>query len=731
MKAWAVVAVVAWLAVVGGSELEDCSSVTSVTMSAVDGQVGGDGMVALAGVAQASASLMFVSTAGTLYRSQNSGGQWAPQNRRLPDFDTATTRVSRLLTTSEAETLWIAAATSGSSSPALLSTLWKTTDFGNSYTRVNTPLRQLFEVHVHPTQPGRLLLVGSGTQTGRRSAYVLLGASFQRVVVHDAVVTAAWTGSGDGLLVATAAQGQLFYSASDMFAAASDVVVEQGGVVALQTSAAGVVFALTNDTTYASVDAGRSFQPVQSVLPLAATALLGERHAVHFGSTVDVLFTASSLVADGQPQPLRYGSVLGSVGQSADGSAAVSLLATLPGSVLAQTASGAAVQSINNGVDWQPVAVPASECQGRNLAGQPCLLGLFAGSAPAPVSSAAAPALVVANGYLGQGAGSLPVVVVSQDGGVGWTVAADGHHYIAVDELANLVVLVPLQAQAHQPGAFNFLVSADQGRSWSSCPLDLHASGLQLRPSHFSAQLVLLLSAVDADNQVSIVQLNFRPLLSAACTAADVHDETLSACYLPGRPRYVRKNAQSTCWLNGTSLSFLPCPCSAADYACDMCSARSSSTGACALDPQCAAEYVPPRLPCTGKYLPFTGYVLNPGSLCAANSTPADCPVVYTPLGLPQFLLFGIIAFVGVGTVGALAWALWVRKYARDQTEYIGADTVHDFAFADDQESFLDGDGRAHLEPDEDENVTLEDLQRSSPLTRRPALFTDDSSDQL
>lgn len=701
------------LAMVGSSrspeqrDIQDCSSSLTVTSSFIDGTVSSPGVLANAG--HVSTSLMFLSSAGTLYRSSDSGQVWTAQNSNLPGFDSSTMLLGQLIATNDPETVWLLAlARNDTAGNRYLNVFWKTSDFGQTYTKTTAPTLSVVAVQANPTTAGKLLVVGptKEQQPTRLSAYVLVSSTFTKLVVGGPVVTAIWTNSEteeNAVLVLTAKTGSVLYS-STFFGTAGLTVIDEGvtsllvsTTAAVDNATSTVIFALGNATVHASINAGRSFELVESsvVLDVAHATVMGTRHVTQPGAAMtDLLFTASAFDA-AAPQPLRYAPVLSHIRLND-----VTVLADLPGTLLAQTVNPTTttVFSSNNGVDWAAIQLvdSASECTSNNLPTS-CALNLFPDNAVnAPVTSAQAPGLVLANGYLSAVSTGTTVKVLARslDGGSSWSVVAQGHFYISMDSLANLIVLVPLAPVDHEETAFDFYVSTDQGQTWTSCPKDLGEASLELVPIYSSAHAFVLLQATTSTNHQEIKQLNFYSLLPTTCGAADIQQVQLSTCLLPGQPTYNRKNAQTTCSLSSSftvDLRFNPCPCTSANYACDLCSTRLAN-GTCSLSQACAAQFAPPAEGCSGEYMQLTGYLSNPSTACVVNDTTptlptlATCPVVYSSLGLPQFLLFGLTGFVILGSIGAAIWIAWVKKFANDQPEYIGS--AHS---DDDQESFLDG----------------------------------------
>jgi Sortilin, neurotensin receptor 3, len=184
--------------------------------------------------------------------------------------------------------------------------------------------------------------------------------------------------------------------------------------------------------------------------------------------------------------------------------------------------------SYDNGGEWNPLPVPASE-EDSCVQGAPCSLHLFGpaeSSLGYPYSKRSAIGIVMATGNVGEflevdPRGDEVDTYLTRDGGHTWIKIAEGARTYEIADHGGLLVLVDISEPTSE-----FLYSWDEGATWTSCHFtgqgDMDVRNVIALPSGKS-QTFLLYGTRRIGKSVHqvLVQLDFTTLHERPCVGAE------------------------------------------------------------------------------------------------------------------------------------------------------------------------------------------------------------------
>lgn len=373
----------------------------------------------------------------------------------------------------------------------------------------------------------------------------------------------------------------------------------------------------------------------------AYTVLDGPRHAL----LIDVLDAPSGVgtmfVSDASGA--NFSLSLHGTQRSAAGFVDYEHLATIEGVALVNMRTNTKTQTRithDEASSWVPLKPPTHDVDGRAI---PCdapacalhLHGLLELHNLGGVFSSTAPGVVMGVGSIG--AALRPYAecdtFLSVDAGVTWRMVARHPHKHAFADQGGLLVMAPDAPLVH---ALRY--STDFGSTWRDVRLPTPITPHVLTTAPDGASLQLLVVGSQARDQTSAprhmaVHVDFRTLRRRKCTQADlerfVPQTPLGHCLLGRRTWYLRRRQDANCVVGEPLRDALghqeSCPCTDADYECDVGFLRAPS-GAC--EPTTLLPLPPNACKRPGDtFLGPSGYRRIAGDTCQAQGRAKDAPV--------------------------------------------------------------------------------------------------------
>jgi len=293
------------------------------------------------------------------------------------------------------------------------------------------------------------------------------------------------------------------------------------------------------------------------------------------------------------------------------------------------------VISYNRGGDWQPIERPKDvPCTDET---QKCFLQIHntysmsrGVRANPPMSVPNAVGIILAHGHV---AASLqtshPDVFVSSDGGYNWRLALTGPHHYVIGDHGGLLVAIP--ADTNWPSVVKF--STDEGRCWLSYNFTkgrepIQFTGLLIEPGNKA--MMVAIWGYTKDRVWHTIFVNFTALIDRRCGDNDyedwvAHSHQAGGCMLGSNETFRRLKPDSWCY-NGKAYSVSktakPCLCTVDDYDCDFGYMRQENVDKCVEDPSLKDSPIHICLRNHEENMVSVGYHKIPGDMCQGGYIP-------------------------------------------------------------------------------------------------------------
>ncbi|XP_036388856.1 sortilin-like [Megalops cyprinoides] len=367
-------------------------------------------------------------------------------------------------------------------------------------------------------------------------------------------------------------------------------------------------------------------------------------------------------------------------------------------SVLAEDGSVQTVVTFDQGGEWKPLQKPAnSKCDSTAKKQDQCSLHIHASYSTSmklnvpmlPLTEPNAVGLILAHGSVGDAISVMtPDVYVSDDGGYSWLRALKGPHHYAILDSGGLLVAV--EHNPSQPIS-QLKFSIDEGQCWHNYTFTkepLYFTGLASEPGAHSMNLSIwgYRESLLSQYWVSIT-IDFNQLLSRDCDEKDyvqwlAHSDDISdpndGCMLGYKERFLRLRKDSVCW-NGRDYVVTkqpsPCPCTLDDFLCDFGYYRVENSSECVEQPDLKGHVLEFCLHGKKEQLQTNGYRKIPGDKCEGGVTPERKEIDLSQRCVSNLLapelqtasssssIPVIIAVIAVLVLSVVGGVLFIKKY--------------------------------------------------------------------
>jgi len=298
------------------------------------------------------------------------------------------------------------------------------------------------------------------------------------------------------------------------------------------------------------------------------------------------------------------------------------------------------VISYNRGGDWQPIERPENvPCVDET---KKCYLQIHNAysrsrgiRANPPMSVQNAVGIILAHGHVSATLQtSDPDVFVSSDGGYKWRLALKGPHHYVIGDHGGLLVAVP--ADTPTPSVVKF--STDEGRCWISYNFTegrqlIQFTGLLIEPGNKAMGVAIW--GYTEDRIWHTFFINFTTLINRRCDNDSDYEEWVAhshqaeGCLLGYKETFKRLKPNSWCY-NGRSYlvskTAQQCPCTFDDFDCDFGYVRQENANKCIEDPSLKDKQVHICRRNHEENIVAVGYHKIPGDKCKGGYFPIDAP---------------------------------------------------------------------------------------------------------
>ncbi|KAJ8260285.1 hypothetical protein GJAV_G00179210 [Gymnothorax javanicus] len=314
-------------------------------------------------------------------------------------------------------------------------------------------------------------------------------------------------------------------------------------------------------------------------------------------------------------------------------------------SVLAEDGSARTVVTFDQGGEWRPLKKPRNgRCDSTAKDPEMCSLHIHASYSTSmklnvpmlPLTEPNAVGLILAHGSVGDAVSVMePDVYVSDDGGYTWLQALEGPHHYAILDSGGLLVAV--EHTPSQPIS-QIKFSTDEGQCWhifnfTSSPLFF--TGLASEPGARSMNVSIWGYRETLLSQFWVsITIDFKQLLTRDCGEKDyvqwlAHSDDISdpsdGCMLGYKEQFLRMRKDSVCW-NGRDYIVTkqptPCPCTLDDFLCDFGYYRAANSSECLEQPDLQGHALEFCLHGNKEQLLTKGYRKIPGDRCKGGVMP-------------------------------------------------------------------------------------------------------------
>ncbi|XP_030639983.1 sortilin 1b [Chanos chanos] len=368
-------------------------------------------------------------------------------------------------------------------------------------------------------------------------------------------------------------------------------------------------------------------------------------------------------------------------------------------SVLAEDDSVQTVVSFDQGGEWVPLQKPEnSQCDSTAKDKEICSLHIHASYSTTmklnvpmlPLSEPNAVGLILAHGSVGDAISVMtPDVYVSDDGGYSWLKALEGPHHYAILDSGGLLIAV--EHNPYKPIS-KVKFSTDEGQCWHEYTFTqdpIYFTGLASEPGARSMNVSIWGYRENIFSQYWVsVTIDFRELLTRDCVDSDyvqwlAHSDDISdpndGCMLGFKERFLRLRKDSVCW-NGRDYEVTkeptPCPCTLDDFLCDFGYYRKENSSICEEQPDLKGHILEFCIHGKEEQLQTSGYRKIPGDKCEGGMEPERKVIdlkqrCISNLLDPQLLKDGrpagsaaiIVSVVIILMISVVAGVLFVKKY--------------------------------------------------------------------
>ncbi|KAJ8412064.1 hypothetical protein AAFF_G00143310 [Aldrovandia affinis] len=367
-------------------------------------------------------------------------------------------------------------------------------------------------------------------------------------------------------------------------------------------------------------------------------------------------------------------------------------------SILAEDGSVETVVTFDQGGEWRPLQKPRNrKCDSTTKHPELCSLHIHASYSTSmklnvpmlPLTEPNAVGLILAHGSVGDAVSVMaPDVYVSDDGGYSWLQALQGPHHYAILDSGGLLVAV--EHTSSQPIS-QIKFSTDEGQCWhifnfTSDPLFF--TGLASEPGARSMNVSIWGYRESLLSQFWVsITIDFKQLLTRDCGEEDyvqwlAHSDDISdpsdGCMLGYKERFLRMRKDSVCW-NGRDYIVTkqptPCRCTLDDFLCDFGYYRAENSSECLEQPDLKGHALEFCLHGKKEQLQTSGYRKIPGDKCEGGTMPERKEIDLSkkcvsnllgpePLMDSHFssapIVAAVIAILLISVVGGV---LFVKKY--------------------------------------------------------------------
>ncbi|KAJ8324131.1 vacuolar protein sorting/targeting protein PEP1 [Batrachochytrium dendrobatidis] len=324
----------------------------------------------------------------------------------------------------------------------------------------------------------------------------------------------------------------------------------------------------------------------------------------------------------------------------------------------------ASVISFDNGARWQPLKPPSLDIDGKawgctpsTAAGSKCSLHLHSTTSYRNIGSVystqSAPGILIGVGSVGAILQDYALcdTFMSDDAGLTWKMVMRGPAKFEILDMGAVIVLVP-----DIPQSDKVLYTWNRGKTWVTLPLTINDKPWQplvtlLDPSSTSQRMLLIANEFGGQyGSTTIFQLDFEHLQKRKCnmnpdspeksedfelwTPRSSVDSKTAECLLGKTIGYYRVRADANCFIgdkfkNPISVTSI-CPCSDADYECDIEFEPSVSSTALVCSHTGPLRDQPLGCKEGEKYMGRSGYRKIPGDVCTNGDQSKTKPVERT-----------------------------------------------------------------------------------------------------
>ncbi|XP_048858990.1 sortilin-like isoform X1 [Brienomyrus brachyistius] len=588
--------------------------------------------------------------------------------------------------------------------------LFRSVDFGNSFTHADLPFQPLSQVSYSPHNTDVLLVISLSNDLWLSEDF---GGKWRRI--HQSVCQTKW-----------GAEGTIFFTTS----LNASCTGERGRLELRKTTDFGetfktigtkiFAFGLGGRFIFASVMTGRgSLRVIHVSMDQGEVWNMAQLPPVGHEQFYSILAANDDMVfmhVD-EPGDTGFGTIYVSddrgtvyskslerhlyttTGGDTDFTNITSLRGVYMTSVLAEDSSVQTVITFDQGGEWRLLQRPrGSKCDGTAKNKEVCSLHVHASFSMTmklnvpmlPLSEPNAVGLILAHGSVGDGISVMtPDVYVSDDGGYSWLWALRGPHHYAILDSGGLLVAVE-----HTPSRpiHQIKFSTDEGQCWhvyNFTQEPLFFTGLASEPGAHSMNVsVWGYREVMLTRYWVSITVDFGQLFSRDCDEKDyvqwlAHSDDISnpddGCMLGYKEKFLRLRKDSVC-LNGRDYVVnkqpTPCRCTLDDFLCDFGYYRHENSSECLEQPDLQGHILEFCLHGRKEQLQTSGYRKIPGDKCEAGFMPERKMIDLSVKCVSNLLETGLLskrqpyspvtivaAVIVVMLMSAVAGVLFVKKY--------------------------------------------------------------------
>ncbi|XP_064156045.1 sortilin-like [Anguilla rostrata] len=588
------------------------------------------------------------------------------------------------------------------------SRIFRSTDFGNSFTHTDLSFHPLIQISYNPQNPNLLMVLSTANELWLSEDF---GVNWRKI--HETVCLAKW-GKDSTIFFTTSFngscndRGMLDMKKTTDFGKTFKIVASK--IYSFIVEAKFVFASIMTGTgtlrmIQVSVDQGESWNLAQ--LPpvgheqfysiLAADDDVVFMHVDEPGDTdFGTLYVSDDRGTVYSKSLERH--LYTSTGGETDFTNVTSLRGVYMTSVQAEDGSAQTVVTFDQGGEWKLLQKPGNvECDPTADDKDQCVLyihGSYSSSMKQnvpmmPLSEPNAVGLILAHGSIGDSVSVMtPDVFVSDDGGYSWFRALEGPHHYAILDSGGLLVAVE-----HNPSLpiAQIKFSTDEGQCWHVYTFTkepFYFTGLASEPGALSMNVSIWGYKQSLISQYWVsVTIDFNQLLTRDCDKKDyvewlAHSDDISdptdGCMLGYKERFLRLRKDSVCW-NGRDYVVnkqpTPCTCTLDDFLCDFGYYRTENSSECLEQPDLKGHALEFCLYGKKEQLLTKGYRKIPGDKCEGGTMPVRQEVDLSQKCMSNLLdpqlqtahpsssVGIVVAVVAIMLFATVASVLLIKKY--------------------------------------------------------------------